>query len=365
MSDEQSFGDRTEAPTPKRRKEARQKGQIPRSQELTTAFLLLASAMVLAQGAGGVAEAMARLFAESATGAVSSGESLQGLVEWLRQVGWMTLETLAPILVGMAGVALVVSGIQAQGVLTLEPLKPNWGKVSPQKNIKEKWGVQAPVQLAKSLMKLAIIGGAMYFALAGAQNQLPALAQKGPFALLKFVQDQAVRLIMSAGIAFLVLALFDYAFQYWRNEQKLKMSKEEIKKEVKETEGDQILKVRRRTMARSMARRRMLLAVSDADVVVTNPTHIAVALKYDPEQAPAPIVLAMGARKMAGQIRELAKESGVPIIENKPLARALYKTARVGFPIPVEFYVAVAEILAWVMRQREKMTHAWKGSGLA
>jgi flagellar biosynthetic protein FlhB len=277
----------------------------------------------------------------------------------------MTLQTVAPILIGMAGVALVVSGLQAQGVVTLEPLKPNWGKVNPQKNIKEKWGVQAPVQMAKSLLKLGIIAGAMYFALAGAQNQLPNLAQQGPFALLKFVQEQAVRLIMSAGLAYLALALADYGYQYWRHEQKLKMSKEEIKKELKETEGDQILKVRRRTMARSMARRRMLLAVSDADVVVTNPTHIAVALKYDPDRAPAPIVLAMGARKMAQQIRGLAKKSGVPIIENKPLARALYKTARVGVPIPVEFYVAVAEILAWVMKQREKARNAWKGSGMA
>jgi flagellar biosynthetic protein FlhB len=143
------------------------------------------------------------------------------------------------------------------------------------------------------------------------------------------------------------------------------MSKEEIKKELKETEGDQILKVRRRTMARSLARKRMLLAVSDADVVVTNPTHIAVALKYDADVAPAPTVLAMGARKMAKQIKQIALDSGVPVVENKPLARALYKTAKVGFPIPVELYVAVAEILAWVIKQRQKMATAWKGTGLA
>lgn len=365
MSEDQSFGDRTEAPTPKRRKDARDKGQIPRSQELTTAFLLLASALVLAQGTGRIAETMAQLFMEATMGGMEAMESFEAMAGWMQQVGWIGLEAMAPILVGMAGVALVVGGIQAQGTLTMEPLKPKWERVNPQKNIKEKWGIQAPVQLAKSLGKLAIVGGVMYFALAGAQSELPALAQKGPFALLKFVQDKAVRIMLSAGLAYLLLALADYAFQYWRHEQKLKMSKEEIKKELKEAEGDQILKVRRRTMARSLARRRMLLSVSDADVVVTNPTHIAVALKYDPEQAPAPIVLAMGARKMAQQIRQMAMTSGVPVVENKPLARALYKTARVGFPIPVEFYVAVAEILAWVMRQREKVRTAWKGTGLA
>ncbi len=365
MAEDQSYGDRTEAPTPKRRQEARKKGQVPRSQELTTAFLLLASATVLAKGGPALARAMGILFTESASGAMGSVEGFGGTVAWLRQVGWTTLQALTPVLLTMAGVALSVSGLQAQGVLTFEPLKPKWDRVSPQKNIKEKWGMQAPVQLVKSLLKLCIISGAMYFALSGAQDQLPALAQQGPFALLHFVQEQAVRLLMSAGIAYLVLALADYGYQIWRHEKQLKMSKEEIKKELKEAEGDQILKVRRRTMARSMARRRMLLSVGDADVVVTNPTHIAVALKYDPEVATAPVVLAMGARKVAQQIKKIAMDSGVPVVENKPLARALYKTARVGLPIPVELYVAVAEILAWVIRQREKVRTAWEGSGLA
>jgi flagellar biosynthetic protein FlhB len=157
----------------------------------------------------------------------------------------------------------------------------------------------------------------------------------------------------------------DYGYQVWRHEKQLKMSKEEIKKELKESEGDQILKIRRRTMARSMARRRMLLSVSDADVVVTNPTHIAVALKYDADIAPAPIVLAMGARKIAKQIKKIAMDSGVTVVENKPLARALYKTAKVGLPIPIELYVAVAEILAFVIKQRQKMATAWKGTGTA
>jgi flagellar biosynthetic protein FlhB len=364
MADEQSYGDRTEAPTPKKRQEARNKGQIPRSQELTTAVLLLASAVVLTKGTGGLARAIASLFGESATAMGSMG-SPQETAVWLRQVAQMSLSAIAPILVGMAGVALVVAGVQAQGVVTFEPLKPNWERLSPQKNIKEKWGVQAPVQLAKSLAKLGIIAGAMYFSLRGAQDQLPDLARTGPMALLLFVRDQAARLILSAGLAYLILAVADYGYQLWRHEKSLKMSKEEIRKEVKETEGDQILKVRRRTMARSMARRRMLLSVSDADVVVTNPTHIAVALKYDPEVSPAPMVLAMGVRKVAHQIKKIAMDSGVPMVENKPLARALYKTARVGFPIPVELYVAVAEILAWVIRQRRKMKMAWNGSGLA
>ncbi len=365
MADESGFQDRTEAPTPKRRQDARNKGQIPRSQELTTAFLLLASAMVFSAGGPALARSLGVLFTETVVAAAGTMEGWEGTVTWIQRVGWATLGALTPVLLTMAGVALVVGGIQAQGVLTMEPLKPKLDRISPQQNIKRLWGIQAPVQLIKSILKLSIVSGAMLFALKGAQDSLPALSQQGPFALLRFVQEQTVRVLVSAGLAYLLLAMADYGYQLWRNEKELKMSKEEIRKEIKEAEGDHILKVRRRSMARSLARRRMLLSVSDADVVVTNPTHIAVALKYDAALAPAPIVLAMGARKLAAQIRKIAMESGVPVVENKPLARALYKTARVGLPIPTELYVAVAEILAWVIRQRDRIRTGWKGSARA
>lgn len=365
MSDESGFQEKSEAPTPKRRRDAHKKGEVPRSQEVTTAFLLLAAAGAVSMGGGTIAREITILFTEATEGGMSILGGFDGTVGWLQEVGWVSLGAVTPVLLTMAGTALLVAGIQARGVLTVEPLKPKWNRVSPLKNAKQKWGLQAPVQLAKSVFKLGIISGAMYFSLASAGDQLPDLGRQSPYALLRFIQDQAVRLLMGAGLAFLLLALADYLYQVWRHEKSLKMSKEEIKREVKETEGDQILKVRRRTMARSMARRRMLLSVSDADVVVTNPTHIAVALKYDPEVAPAPMVLAMGARKVAKQIKDLALDAGVPVVENKPLARALYKTARVGLPIPVELYVAVAEILAWVIKQREAAARRWPGSGLA
>jgi flagellar biosynthetic protein FlhB len=362
---EESFSDKSEAPTQKRRKDTRGKGQIAKSQELTTAFLLLAGALVISMGAGSLATSIAEIFTQATRVAGNTSWGLDGTTGWLRQVAWTSLGAIAPILLAMAGTALVLGGIQAQGVLSLDPIKPKWSRLSPKENIKRIWGIQAPVQLAKSLMKFAIIAGATSFALAGVQNKLPALAQQGPFALLQFVQEQAVRILMAAGLAYLLLALADYGYQVWRHEKSMKMSKEEIRKELKETEGDQILKIRRRTMARSLARKRMLLSVSDADVVITNPTHIAVALKYDTQVAPAPFVLAMGARKIAKQIKKIAMDSGVAVVENKPLARALYATAKVGLPIPIEMYVAVAEILAWVIRQREKMKAGWKGTGLA
>jgi flagellar biosynthetic protein FlhB len=158
--------------------------------------------------------------------------------------------------------------------------------------------------------------------------------------------------LLAAGVAFVFLALADYGFQVWQNERELKMSRQDIKDETKESEGDPHVKARRRSMAGALARRRMMLSVSEADVVVTNPTHVAVALQYDPLVSDAPIVLAMGERKVAERIKARAREAGVPILENKPLARALLASAEVGAPIPVELYRAVAEVLAWVFRQR-------------
>lgn len=363
MSDE-SFQEKTEAPTPKKRQDAHKKGQVPRSQELNAAILLLTSGFLLQTAGPGIARNVASLFRHSALNMTGPSVGVGGAAAWLEQTGWIVLSTLAPVVLTMGGMAALVGGIQARGVLSTEPLKPQWSRMSPQKNAKRIWGTKAPMELAKSLFKLSIMVGVVYFILSKAWEELPTLSQKTPFALLLFIQSNAARLLVSAGLAYLLIGIADYGFQIWQHEKQLKMSKEEIKREVKESEGDQIVRVRRRTMARSMARRRMLLSVSDADVVVTNPTHIAVALKYDPEVAPAPIVLAMGVRKVAQQIKDLAAKADVPVVESKPLARALWSTAKIGLPIPAELYVAVAEILAFIMRQRAKAKKAWQGSSV-
>jgi flagellar biosynthetic protein FlhB len=157
---------------------------------------------------------------------------------------------------------------------------------------------------------------------------------------------------MTAGLSYLGLAVVDYLWQWWRTEQSLRMSKEEIKQESRQSEGDPLVKQRMRSMGRALARRQMFRDVPKADVVITNPTHIAVALRYDPDVAPAPIVVAIGQRKVAQRIKEIAREHGIPTIENRPLARALLASCKVGTMIPGELYVAVAEILAFVFRRR-------------
>jgi len=351
MADE-SFQERTEAPTPKRRQDARRRGELPRSAEVSTAMLLLAGAMVVHMGSGALADAARTLFGGSARMAVMPPGDLDGAAWWLRTVGRQTLGALTPVLAAVAGAALFVGAAQARGLFSTQVLQPNWSRLSPARNVKRIVGVRAIVELAKSLFKLVVVGAAMAFALSLAWSELLALGQQAPFALADVLRRYTVRLLAAAGTAYLVLALGDYLYQVWQHEKNLRMSREELKREQKETEGDLMVRARLRSMGRSLARRRMFRDVPASDVVITNPTHIAVALKYDPARAPAPVVTAMGQRKVAERIKAIALEHGVPVVENRPLARALLATARVGLPIPAELYVAVAEILAFVIRRR-------------
>ncbi len=363
MSDT-SDQEKTEAPTAKRRADAKKKGQVPRSQELTSAFLLLGGAGAIQFLSGGIGTGIQTLFGGIVSAFDAPPAGLDGHVAQIREIARTTAAIGAPILLTLTGTALAIAGAQARGTLAPEALQPKWERLDPIKKAKEIWGPRAMMEFAKNLLKLILIGGVTWIVLNGAFEPLSALIQKDAGGLLATARSYAVRLLMATGLAYLVIAAIDYTWQVYSHEKSLKMSKEEIKKEVKESEGDQIMKVRRRSLARSMARRRMLLSVSDADVVVTNPTHIAVALKYDPEVSDAPIVLAMGERKVAQKIKEIAKENGVPTVENKPLARALYATATVGEAIPIDLFVAVAEVLAFVIRQRGARP-AWAGSARA
>jgi flagellar biosynthetic protein FlhB len=363
---EDSFQEKTEEATPKRRHDALKKGQVPHSQELNTAFLLLAGALALATASTAVAQAVAEVFGQAIRGVTAIPAGVEGHAAFVRALGLRMLSGMAPLLFAISGVALAVSAAQGRGILSVEPLMPDWSRLDPIKKGRQIWSWRAVVELVKSLLKLALVGVVIWKASQAAMPEAPALSQESPLGLLAFIQRHSVRLLTVAGVTYLFFALADYAYQAWQYARGLRMSKQEMRDEIKESEGDQVMKVRRRTMARQMARRRMILSVSEADVVVTNPTQIAVALKYDPELWDAPMVLAMGERKLAERIRERAREHGVPIVENKPLARALLATARVGRQIPVELFVAVAEILAWVYRQAsygpgEPLRGRWQG----
>ncbi|MCG8468073.1 MAG: flagellar biosynthesis protein FlhB [Gemmatimonadetes bacterium] len=353
----QSPQDKTEAPTPKRRREAKEKGQVAKSQEVTTAALLLASAGIVVALAGPVSDQLLVLFAESSRATTSTIADPVAAAEWIRLIGWKALGAVAPALLLTALAAVSVNALQAKGVFSTKALAPEWGRLSPAKNLKRLFGPKPFADLAKSLLKLGVIATAVYTVVQSAWPVLAALPQQSPYAVLPVIEKYAVRVLLVAGSAYLVVAMADYGFQLWQFERNLRMSREEVKREQKDTEGDMMVKARLRSMGRSLARRRMFHDVPSADVVLTNPTHIAVALRYDPERAPAPEIVAMGQRKIAERIRAIAHDAGVPVIENKPLARALFTSGRIGSLVPPELYVAVAEVLAFVFRHRRRL--AW------
>ncbi|MBI3791870.1 MAG: EscU/YscU/HrcU family type III secretion system export apparatus switch protein [Gemmatimonadetes bacterium] len=255
---------------------------------------------------------------------------------------------------GSAIAALAVAAVQGQGVLSLKPVTPDFSRINPLSNARRVVGLGGLAELGKALFKLGIVGWAVWRVLSRAWPDLVDLGARGPLALLEAAQRHAVSLLGSAGAAFLGLALADWLYQKWQLTQSLKMTKEEVRQEMKQTDGDPTIKARMRQVARARIRRQMFADVKKADLVLVNPTHIAIAIKYDPMVAPAPIVLAMGERLIAERIKQLAYEHKVPVIQNKPLARALIRSARVGMMIPAELYAAVAEVLAFVLRQRRR-----------
>ncbi len=347
-------------PPPRSARRRERRGAFQRARSSRTAVLLLGIALVITAIAPAVAARLMAVMGASLASVADPAFSGDAAVKSLQQLGWRTLTTIMMVAASMAAMSIVVNGAQARGVVSLKPLGPDFGRISPAKNIKRLVGMQAIVELLKALLKLVIVGFAIHAVLGtDAIGQIVVTAQESPIALLEVVRHYAIKLVMTAGLAYLALALADYLWQYWQYTKQLRMSKQEIKQEMKNSDGDPLLKQRMRSMARNMARKQMFRDVPRADVVIVNPTMRAIALQYDPSKAPAPIVLAMGQRKVAERIKKIAIENGVPIVENRPLAIALLKHARVGMIIPVELYLAVAEILAFVIRQRAERGPRW------
>jgi flagellar biosynthetic protein FlhB len=270
----------------------------------------------------------------------------------LRTTALGLVGALLPFAVGVTATAALVGALQARGVFSAKPLAPKWSHVDPVAGLRRIVSPEAIAHFLKAMAKVAALGAVTYVVIAGSWPGLVALTDAGPAAAAAVTRSLVTRLAVVTGVAFFAVAAFDYGFQWFRHEKSLRMTREEVVREHRETEGDPLVKARLTTLARAQARKRMLRRVPGADVVVVNPTHVAVALRYDPQVAPAPVVVAMGERKLAERIKALALAAGVPVIENPPVARALLATGAVGRPIPPALYAAVAEILAFVYRRR-------------
>jgi len=344
MPEKRDQEERTESATPRRREEARKRGQVARSTELTSAFMFLVGLVTLRFVFPSVFSQMMNI--STRCWMFDSGSSLaQNLVFSIKH----SALALAPLAMVMLASSLVVNYAQVGFLMSSEALTPKFERINPIKGVSRLISKRTVVMLIQSLFKVVVVGYVLYITLKGELEKILSLSDMPIKMAVAQVTSIIFKMGMWAALFLFVLAAFDYAYQRWDYEKSLRMTKQEFKEEMRHTEGDPLIKARIRSIQREMAARRMMQKVPEADVIITNPTALAVALKYDKEADSAPKICAKGARLIAERIKAIAREHNVPIIEDKPLARALYKLD-LGRDIPVVLYKAVAEILAQVYR---------------
>jgi len=348
-------GERTEQPTSRRREEARKDGNVLASKEVATFSIILGGFVMLSLFGFYIAQGLAGFMTEvfRMTSTAGNGMNISELMQLFKESSHILMRSFMPVLI--LPVFIIAANLMLHGpVFTTKPLAPDFGKLNPGKGLKKIFSVDSVSELFKSLLKIGVLSYVAVSALRGRWNEIAAFSDMGIGGLA--VQSWHITLLVISRTlwVFALIAVIDYIYQKWHFEKGLKMSKQEVKEESKTSDGDPLVKSRIRSVQREMARKRMMSEVPEADVVVTNPTHLAVALKYDSEKAGAPYVVAKGADLVARRIKEIAVEHGVPVVEDKPLARSLYKGVEIGSEIPVELYRAVASLLAYVYKLKNK-----------
>jgi flagellar biosynthetic protein FlhB len=355
------FGEKTEAPTPRRRIEAREQGNIARSPDLTAAVIIIAAMLMLNWYGDGVVRALRVLMTDMLGNHWVSESGTDGIGAMLFRAVSMIALAMAPLVIGIMLAGVIVNIIQVGFFFSPKRLQPRITALNPFKGLGRLFGRgNGLMSLVMNLLKLVLVALVAWSAIGGRIEQILHVQQLDFLQIFALTGAIVYTIVIRIGLLLLVLAIIDYAYQRWRNERQLRMTKQEVKDEMRRMEGDPQIKQRRRQIALQRTMQRIRKDVPTSDVVVTNPTEFAVAIKYDAETMTAPRVVAKGQGYIAQMIRQIAIENGIPILERKPLARALYKLVEVGQEIPEEFYSAVAEILAYVyelsgkLRQRQQ-----------
>jgi flagellar biosynthetic protein FlhB len=343
--------DRTEKPTPKKLSDARKKGQVAQSREIPSAMILMTALAVFYFGGQGMARQLAEMMRSSFRnmdgGWMQSAASADQLAGWLFD---QTLGILMPMMIALLVIGIVANVAQFGFNLKEDLLVPDFKKLSPIQGVKRLVSLKSLVELLKSIFKIGFVGLIAYLILRNEISQIPSLIHAEVPETAAYMGEVAFKIAFFVCLGLIVLAVADFAYQKWQHQKNLMMTKQEIKEERKQSDGDPLIKSRIRSMQMEMAQRRMMEAIPSADVVITNPTHFAIAIKFDAQTMAAPQVVAKGADLVALRIREIADENDVPMVENKPLARALFSSTDIGDFIPAELYRAVAEVLAYVYR---------------
>ncbi len=351
MADEQQ-SERTLPATARRREEARERGEVAKSRELISAMMILGAALLIYWMGERSSFRLGRMASFSWSNVSISPLTQKGLYDLMLGALSETLWILVPVL-GYFGAIAILSSIGHYGfVWTGRGLTPDWGRINPITGFSRMFSWVALFEFAKTLLKFLVIGFVIYKIIENEIEKMVLTIQLAPDVMLIELARMLTHLLFFSGVIVAVIGVADYLFQWWDHEKRLRMTPQEMKEELKHTEGDPLIRSRIRSIQREMARKRMMAEVPKAAVVITNPTELAIALCYEPDEMGAPRVVAKGAGFVAQTIREIARANGVPLVENKPVARALYKMVSVGEEIPGQLYRAVAEILVYVYRLR-------------
>lgn len=354
MAEEDEDGtEKTEDPTDKKLRDAQEKGDVAKSQEVNTWFIMAASLIVIAGFAGNMATGLMESFAGIVEHSYSIPVDEGGLRKLWYLIGQMLI---VPLLLPLG--VLAIGGflgniIQHPPVLSLEPITPKWSKISPVAGLGRLFSSQSLLNFGKGLVKIAMVTLLLIAVIWPERDSLDLLVRTDISQLLPIVLDLTIKLVGATFALFTVIAIIDFAYEKWKWMQKQKMTLKEVKDEHKAQQGDPQIKGRIRQIRQERARKRMMAAVPDASVIVTNPTHYSIALKYE-KGMNAPLLLAKGIDDVAFRIRDVAKEHNIPIVESPPLARALYATVDIDQEVPSEHYRAVADVIGYVMKLNAK-----------
>lgn len=352
--------DKTHEPTPHRRQQAREQGQVARSQDLGSAALLIGSLLVLWWMGSGLVEFVGGYTTQRLGGSAWTAADTVSIADEWNQLMAGLASALLPMLGLMAVVAAITSVAQVGLLFLPEKLAPDWTRIDPLQGFRRIFSIQGAVRIGLGLIKVVLVAAVAWVCVTGERETILSLGHLALPQIAAYLVSVLFWTTLKIAVALLILALLDYGFQWWKQEQDLRMTTQELREELKNLQGDPQIAARRKSVQRQLVLNRLKTAVPKADVVITNPTELAIAVQYDPKTMNAPIVVAKGAGVLAQRIRRLALENGIPIVERKPLAQALYKEVDVNRPVPHQMYGPVAEVLAYVYQLKGKKM---EGSG--
>jgi flagellar biosynthetic protein FlhB len=354
MAEDQDDSSKTEEPSHKKLEEARKRGQLVSSREVNHFFIIVAFTFFVLSLGPHMAQGVVQLLEPFITQPDEMEMSAAGFSSIMRDVIIGTALLLAIPLLATFAAALAPSFIQNKWVIAVESIKPKFEKISPKAGLKRLLGMKAWVEFLKNLLKIAVIAAIAVSIALPHRHELESLPALGSTGMLAFAQAIAAKMLLAVCVLLFLLSIGDYLWQRHTFLKQMRMSRQEMKDEYKQQEGDPHIKQKLKQIRREKARQRMMANVPKADVIITNPTHYAVALQYDPSKMPAPKLIAKGADDVAGRIREMATKNKIPIVRNPPLARILYDTTDIDDEIPIEHYAAVAKVIGYVYKLKGK-----------